>query len=635
MRKNIPVDFSNVEIRDSFWSPRLDTNRKNTIPTVYAWSEKTGRIDAWKWKPGMKNKPHHFWDSDVAKWIEAAAYSLEKNPDKNLERQIDHVVDLMGAAQLKDGYLNSFYIKLHPKKRWTNLRDMHELYCAGHLIEGAVAYFTATGKRKFLDIMLKYVDHISRTFGRKPGQKRGYCGHEEVELALLKLYNLTGDKKHLELAEYFINERGQKPNYFSIEAKKRGDTGHWAFFGGKENYDYYQAEKPVRQLDEALGHAVRAGYLYSAMASLAAETNDKALFETCKRLFDNILSKKMYITGGIGSKKHGEAFSYEYDLQNETAYAETCAAISLVFFSYRMLQLEQKSVYADVMERALYNGVMSGVSLDGKAFFYSNPLSAYPHPGNMLEEHVKPERQKWFGCSCCPSNVARLLASLGSYIYMKGEDEIRVNLFISSSASIDIKGNPVLVSQKTNYPWDGSVSLEVSPQTPAEFKVCVRIPGWCRKYSIKVKGANIKFSIVNGYAIIKRKWSSGEKIEINFEMPATLVEADPRLRHDCGKVAIQRGPIVYCAEEADNGKHLYDVAIDVTHPGFVVNSDNSILKGAVAIVANACRRKDAGWKGQLYRPCESKLEKFRLKAIPYFIWANRKPGEMAVWLNRG
>ena len=513
---------------------------------------------------------------------------------------------------------------------------MHELYCAGHLIEGAVAYFKATGKRKFLDIMLKYVDHIAKTFGRKPGQKRGYCGHEEIELALLKLYNLTKDKKHLELAKYFIDERGRKPHYFTVEAEKRGEKKlHWSNYGKKDNYDYYQAEKPIRELDEALGHAVRAGYIYSAMASLVAETGDKKLFETCRKLFGNILLKKMYITGGIGSRKNGEAFSYEYDLQNETAYSETCAAISLVLFSYRMLQLERNSVYADVMERALYNGVMSGVSLDGKAFFYSNPLAAYPHPGNVLEEHVKTERQKWFGCSCCPSNVARLLASLGSYIYMQGKNELIVNLFVSGSASMDIGGNQVLVSQKTNYPWDGSVSLEVSPQAPAEFKVCVRIPGWCRKYSIKLKGANIKFSIENGYAVIKRQWKTGDRIEIVFEMPATIMEADPRLRHDCGKVAVQRGPLVYCAEEADNGKHLYDVAIDVAHPGFMVTPDNSILKGAKMISLNATRRKSAGWGTELYRTCESKLDKFRLKMIPYFIWANRKSGEMAVWLNRG
>lgn len=634
MLKNVPVDFSDVEISDSFWTPRIEVNRKNTIPTIYAWSKKTGRIDAWKWKPGQKNRPHIFWDSDVAKWIEAAAYSLEKNPDRDLEKKIGHIVNLMDAAQLKDGYLNSYFIKVEPEKRWTNLRDLHELYCAGHLIEGAVAYFKATGKRKFLDIMLKYVDYIAKVFGRRPGQKRGYCGHEEIELALLKLYELTGDEKHLELAKYFIDERGQKPSYFSIEAERRGEKNlHRSNSVKKDDYVYCQAEKPLRELDEALGHAVRAGYIYSGMASLAAQTNDKKLFEACKRLFNNIMLKKMYITGGIGSEKHGETFSYEYNLHNETAYSETCAAISLVFFSHRMLQLENNSAYADVMERALYNGVMSGVSLDGKAFFYSNPLAAYPHPGNILDENLKSERQKWFSCSCCPTNVARLLASLGSYIYMKGDNEIRVNLFISSSASIDIKGNPVRISQKTNYPWNGSSSIEVSPDTPVDFKVCVRIPGWCAKYSLKIDGTRINSPVVNGYAVINRKWSAGDRIEIDFEMPATLVEANPRLRQDCGKVAIQRGPLVYCVEEADNGKYLYDLSVDTANPQFSEKLDNSILNGAVAIFANACRRKDSNWNGKLYRTFESKLEKFRLKAIPYFLWANRKPGEMVIWMN--
>jgi DUF1680 family protein len=635
-RKYVPVDFEKVEINDGFWSSRIETNRENTIPVIYDWSKKSGRIAAWKWKEGLKNKPHIFWDSDMAKWIEAAAYSLVKNPDSGLERKIDHVVGLMAETQLPDGYLNSYFINVEPDKRWTNLRDRHELYCAGHLIEAAIAYYRATDKRKFLDIMLKYVDHIAKIFGRSPGQKRGYCGHEEIELALIKLYELTDDEKHLELAAYFINERGQEPNYFLEESKLRGETGNQTnYYGKKDEYLYFQADKPLREQVEALGHAVRAGYIFSGMASLCANDGDKKLFEACKRLFNNIMLKKMYITGGIGSEKRGEAFSYDYNLHNESAYSETCAAISLVFFAHRMLQLELNSDYADVMERALYNGVLSGVSLDGKAFFYSNPLAANPKPGNDVDENVKTERQKWFGCSCCPSNVARLLASLGSYIYTRSEDEICINLFISGSASIDMENNPVAISQKTNYPWDGKVSVKVAPQTPADFKVCVRIPGWCGKYSIRINGVKMKLPARNGYVMIKRRWDSGDSIDIDFEMQATFVEADPRLRHDCGKVAIQRGPLVYCVEEADNGKFLYDVSVDTSNPAFSIIPGTSILKGVKVIVANASRRKFSGWGGRLYRPLESRLEKIRLKAIPYFVWANRKSGEMTVWLNRG
>ncbi len=336
-----------------------------------------------------------------------------------------------------------------------------------------------------------------------------------------------------------------------------------------------------------------------------------------------------------GRRKQGEAFSYEYNLHNETAYSETCAAISLVFFSHRMLQLELNSNYADVMERALYNGVLSGVSLDGKAFFYSNPLAANPKPDKDVDETVKTERQKWFGCSCCPSNVARLLASLGSYIYTKSEDEICVNLFMSGLATIDMNDIPVAISQKTNYPCDGKVTIKVAPKKPADFKICIRIPGWCGKYSFKLNGVNIKLPVRNGYAMIKRRWSSGDRIDIDFEMQATFIEADPRLRHDCGKVAIQRGPVVYCAEEMDNKKYLYDVSVDTSNPAFSIIAAKSELKGVKEILVNAFRRKSSGWGEKLYRPLESKLEKFRLKAIPYFAWANRKPGEMTVWLNRG
>ncbi len=635
MRKFIPVEFENVEIKDGFWSPRIEVNRKNTIPVIYDWSKKTGRVDAWKWKDGLKNRPHIFWDSDMAKWIEAAAYSLVKNPDSGLERKIDHVVGLMADAQLDDGYLNSYFINVEPDKRWTNLRDRHELYCAGHLLEGAIAYYRATGKRKFLDVMLKYVDHIAKVFGTKPGQKRGYCGHEEIEIALIKLYELTGEEKHLDLAAYFINERGQKPSYFSEESKVRGEVPNNNSYYGSNDYSYFQADKPLREQTEVFGHAVRAGYILSGMASLAAHSGEKKLFEACKRLFNNIMLKKMYITGGVGSEKHGEAFSYEYNLHNETAYSETCAAIALVFFSHRMLQMEMNSSYADVMERALYNGVLSGVSLDGKAFFYSNPLAANPKPGNVVDEVLRPERQKWFGCSCCPSNVARLLASLGSYIYTKGDDEICINLFISSSASVETKNGPVKISQKTNYPWGGKVSVKVAPKAPSDLKVCIRIPGWCGKYAFKLNGVKTGFPVRNGYAIISRRWISGDTIDIDFDMQATFVEADPRLRHDCGKVAIQRGPIVYCAEETDNGKFLYDVAVDTSDPSFSVIAGKSNMKGINTISINAFRRKYSGWGESLYRPLESRMEKFRLKVVPYFAWANRKTGEMTVWLNRG
>ena len=369
-----PLPFTHVTFNDSIWRSRIETNRAQTIPHIYEQCKQTGRIDAWKWNQGEPNTPHVFWDSDVAKWMEAASYSLMSHPDPKLEAQLDEIIAMMSAAQMSDGYLNSHFIRVEPENRWKNLRDKHEMYCAGHLLEAAVAHHQATGKESMLNALRRYAHHIESQFGREEGKKRGYCGHEEIELALIKLFRLTKEKRYLNLAQYFIEERGTQPHYYDLEARARGEDPSKYYFGG--DYTYLQAHRPVREQSEVAGHAVRAMYLYSAMTDLARETNDESLLEACKKLWRHLVTKRLYVTGGLGSSSSNEGFTSDYDLPDESAYAETCAGIGLMFWAHRMLNVTGDSQYADVIERVLYNNVLSSVSLDGKLFEYVNPLAS-------------------------------------------------------------------------------------------------------------------------------------------------------------------------------------------------------------------------------------------------------------------
>ena len=616
------VDFSEVKLEDAFWAPRVKVNRERTIPVAYEHLVSTGRIDAIdpEYKPGDRTAHHIFWDSDVAKWMESASYSLATHPDEELERQLEAVITRFAKLQREDGYVNSWFIKVEPDKRWTNLRDWHELYSAGHLMEAAVAHHRATGKRSLLDIVCRYAETIATVFGREAGQKRGYPGHEEIELALVKLYYATKNRKYLKLAQYFIDERGQQPHYFDVEAGQRGeDLGE-----PRRSYDYNQSHLPVREQTRAVGHSVRAMYLYSGMADLALETGDEGLIQAGRRLWENVSLRQMYVTGGIGAAHQGERFTSDYDLPEESAYCETCAAIGLVFWSHRLLHLEGDGRYADVMERALYNGTISGVSLSGERFFYVNPLAS-------LGDH---HRQEWFGCACCPPNISRLIASIGGYLYSEGPRDAWVHLYVQGIGEVNVAGCPVRLEQQTDYPWDGAVEIAVHPEEPTTFTLHLRIPGWCRNAELEVNGKTMDVREITeqGYARIAREWRSGDRVRLNLSMPVERVVAHPSVRMANGKVALQRGPVVYCLEEADNkATPLSRIALPRS-ARLNAAYKKDLLGGVVVITGEAEVIEDSGWEDALYRPDPVQIRRCEITAVPYCVWDNRDPGQMLVWI---
>ena len=629
----VPVSFTKVKIEDAFWRPKMEINRTVTIPAQYEQCKKTGRIDSFKlnWKEGMPNKPHYFWDSDVAKWIEAASYSLAIHPDGELDKRVDKVIKLIAGAQQPDGYLNVYFTICEPGNRFKNLGMWHELYCAGHMIEAGVAHYKATGKRSLLDVVCRYADYIDSVFGPADQAKRaGACGHEEIELALVKLYRATGEKRYLDLSGFLLNQRGQKPSIFLQEMERltlQEAEINRIILGPPEkfNSEYCQDHLPVREQSEVTGHAVRAMYLYCAMADVAAQTGDKKLLAACERLWSDLCLRKMYVTGGIGPSGHNEGFTHGYDLPNQTAYAETCAAVGLVFWNHRMLQLTHDGRYADVMERALYNGTISGMTIDGTKFFYTNPLQSL---GGV-------QRVDWFGCACCPPNLSRMIASVGEYVYSQGDDEAYVNLYVQGEGELNLGGRKVVIRQKTAYPWNEKVKIAVMPESPMEFTLALRIPGWCRKAKISINGKNFSLhgAVEKGYARIKRVWAKTDRLELTLAMPVERVMARPDVRQDLGRVALQRGPVVYCLEEADNGKGLDEIALPKIS-ALRARYDKNLL-GGVAILTGIGRRIDRATWGDaaLYRSSASRRDKpVVVKAIPYYAWANRGAGEMLVWV---
>ena len=632
-----PVDWRKVRITGGFWHAWWERNRTVTLPFEFEQLKKVGTLESyqWEWDPNAPPKPWRIWVGDIPKWIEAAAYTLGTCPDLKLAELAETAVQSLLKGQKADGYLYSNPIA--PEQRWTNLRDRHELYDVGHAMEGAVAYYEATGRRAFLDAMCRHIDLLRRTFGRGPGLKRGYDGHEEIELALLRMYRATGDSAHLDLARYFVDERGTQPYYFDEEARARGEDPqqNWVHRMAPDHpYLYLQAHQPVREQSDAVGHSVRAMYLYSAMADLGVETGDPALVAACRRLWRSVVRRRMYVTGGVGSTPHGEAFTFDYDLPNETGYAETCAAIGLVLFAHRMLQVEADGEYADVMERALYNGVLSGLSLDGTRFFYANHLTVFPRASQGASDHVAASRREWFGCACCPPNIARTIAGIGRFMYSQRQDGLYVNLYGESEAEAEVGRRSVRISQKTQYPWDGAIRLTLdSDCPPARFTLALRIPGWCRKASVKVNGKSVAMGRVvkKGYAHIQREWARGDVVELDFAMPVERIEANPGVRMDCGKVALQRGPVVFCLEQVDNGADLADIFLPRSS-ALRAEYRPRLLGGTVVVRGKAERRTAPEWKDALYRPQRSRTKSVDITAVPYAVWANRKPGEMIVWV---
>lgn len=580
------IDFSHVKINDNFWSPRLSKHVSATLPVCIDQIEnQTGRIR--NFENAAKGEGEHsgifFDDSDVYKALEGMAYSLINNPDSELEKKADEWIDKFAAAQQPDGYINTFYTLTGLDKRWTNM-DKHEMYCAGHMIEAGVAYYQATGKRKLLDVCIRMTDHMMSQFG--PGKRHWVPGHEEIELALVKLYQTTQEQKYLDFAYWLLEERGHGHGTM-------GDEGKW-------NPVYYQDIVPVRQLTDISGHAVRCMYLYCGMADVAALKNDTGYIAAMDRLWDDVVHRNMYITGGIGSSHDNEGFTEDYDLPNLDAYCETCASVGMVLWNQRMNQLTGDSKYIDVLERSLYNGALAGISLGGDRFFYVNPL----------ESKGDHHRQEWYGCACCPSQLSRFLPSIGNYIYASSDDALWVNLYIGNTGQIRIGETDILLTQETDYPWDGSVKLTISTSQPLEKEIRLRIPNWCKTYDLSINGKRINVSEEKGYAVIK-DWKSQDVIALDMDMPVEIVAADPHVKENFGKRAIQRGPLVYCMEEIDNPEYFDQIQLSPSTT-FQTAFASDILNGIKTIKTNG-RAQSATF-------------------IPYYAWDNRKAGKMRVWI---
>lgn len=619
------VPFTSVKVTDSFWGQRLQASRDVTIPLAFSKCEETGRYTNFSNAAEHMKDPskvfkvsgYSFDDTDPYKTIEGASYLLQTYPDKRLQAYMDSVIDVIASAQEPDGYLYTSRTQ-NPQqphewageRRWVKEEDLsHELYNLGHMVEGAIAHYQATGSRKFLDIAIKYADCVCREVGPNPGQACVVPGHQIAEMALAKLYLVTGDKKYLDEAKFLLDYRGKTTIV----------------------HDYSQAHKPVVEQDEAVGHAVRAAYMYAGMADVAALTGDESYIKAIDAIWENIVGKKLYITGGIGATSSGEAFGRNYQLPNMSAYCETCAAIGNVYVNHRLFLLHGESKYYDVLERTLYNGLISGVSLDGGGFFYPNPLAS-------MGQH---QRQPWFGCACCPSNICRFIPSLPGYVYAVKDNNVYVNLFLSNTADLKVGGKAVRLSQQTQYPWQGDVTVTVDKNGAGEFALKVRIPGWVQgkvvpsdlysftdgkrlNYSVKVNGEQVGELAADGYFTIQRKWKKGDQVSIHFDMEARTVRADQRVQDDRGMVSVERGPIVYCAEHPDNDFDIAGVLIN-QEPGFVLG-DKSIANTPVKTLQTDAQLLNFDKQGRLA------TTDVQLTLIPYYAWCHRGSGKMQVWM---
>ncbi|QHT67520.1 glycoside hydrolase family 127 protein [Rhodocytophaga rosea] len=623
-----PVDFTQVHLQSAFWSPRLDTNRKVTIPFAFQKCEETGRINNFEVAGGLKPgkfKGIAYDDSDVFKVIEGAAYSLAVQPDTKLDAYLDELIAKIAAAQEPDGYLYTIRTihqrnpesKLDDragKERWINLQDSHELYNLGHLYEAAVAHYLATGKKNLLNVATKSADLLVNTFGE--GKRYAVPGHEETELALVKLYRVTNKKEYFNLAKFFVDQRGRHEH-------RKQFIADWA---NPVDSAYYQDHIPVIEQTEPVGHVVRAGYLYSGMADVAALTGEKAYANAIEKLWDYTINKKLYLTGGLGAAAGVEGFGPAYDLPNLTAYNETCAAVASMLWNYRLFLLSGKADYMDIFERTLYNGFLSGVSQEGNLFFYPNPLAS---DGKSKFNHGQVTRSPWFGTSCCPSNVARFLPSLPGYMYATKGEQVFVNLFVAGTGTVKNASQSIQITQQTNYPWDGKVTLTLKPEKTGAFPLYVRIPGWAQNkpvpgelytYTDKqkptvmllVNGKKMATTVKEGYLVLQQNWKPGDKVELDMSMPVRQVVCSDQVNENKGKVALEKGPLVYCVEGVDNGGKVSNIAIS-SNTAFSIEKKSSLINGITVI-----HGKTANQRGFM--------------AIPYYAWSHRGPGEMAVWL---
>lgn len=602
-----PVPLTSVKLTDKFWAPKRKTLREVTLPDQYRKCEDTGRIDNFRRAAGRIDKEFQgrfYNDSDVYKWLEAVGWMLAECSDQKLEHMANTVIAEIEAAQDENGYINTYLSVDRVGERWTRLDALHEMYCGGHLIQAGIAHYRATGSERLLTVGRRFADHICEMFGpEEEGKREGGPGHEEIELALVELFRVTGEEKYLKQAQYFLDMRGR------------------GIINGEE---YLQDHKPFRELEKIAGHAVRAVYLNMGATDIYSETGEQAVLDALERLWDSMVAKRMYLTGGIGMHYSGESFGNDYGLPNETAYAETCAAIANVMWNWRMLQLKGEAKYADTMELALYNGALSGISLKGDEYFYVNPLA---------DNNTK-RRQEWFGCACCPPNIARMLAEIPGKVYSTSEEGIWLHLYADSTSAIELDGKSIVMTQETDYPWEGSVRLIVDGE--GEFSLYLRIPGWCDSPALEVGGESIENLVPGSYAEVRREWKRGDTVALELPMPVRRMESHPYVAENQNKQALMRGPLVYCLESADNpGIDLRDVVLYAPE-GFRAEYEPELLGGVNVVRGTAGVLETDGWEGRLYR--ESKIgeqvKSIGITAIPYYAWANREPGQMITWIRK-
>lgn len=631
-KQALPIDLKNSVIRDSFWSPKqqliLDTvidYQEKVLNDQIPGAEKSHAVANFRIAAGLEEGEFYgmvFQDTDVAKWLEGVAYSLTIRPDPDLEKRADAVIEIIARAQQPDGYLNTYFTIKEPEHKYQNLLECHELYCAGHMMEAAVAYYEATGKDVLLKVMENMADNIAEHIG--PGKIEGVPGHPEVEIGLMRMYHTTGKEKYRDMAQYFIDRRGEDPSWFQKERQQR-DWEHYPM--NPANTKYNQSYAPVRQQKTAEGHAVRAVYLFTAMADLASSTGDESLLLACETLWENIVQKRMYVTGSIGSTVEGEAFTIDYDLPNDTAYAETCAAIGMVFFSKQMLDITLDGKYADIIELELYNGILSGMQLDGQRFFYVNPLEVNPGVSGELYgyRHVLPQRPGWYACACCPTNTVRLITSLGKYAFSENPQTIFANLFIGGEFDLD----KARIQVESQYPWQGDITYRIQPKAETAFSIALRIPHFAKNAVVSVNGEVQQADREKGYVYLLRKWKEDDLVRVTFEMPVRRIYANPAVRANAGRVALMRGPLVYCMEGADNpgllqSLHLPRDSRFVIHP-----AEDGVLKGNLILTAQGLQNVCGP---ELYSDEPPQQKPVTLTAIPYYTWGNRGLNQMLVWI---